>query len=325
MSSSKLRHFTDKPMAASPTVDRPGIGASGSIAGLAQSLVIKTQRAMLDEIGQQVGSPVVYLKAAWADPVLYGGHGQRTGGDMDILVDRGRASAFVRALVAHGFQRVEWPWRWASLRFGGHAWVMRAPRGLMFLDCHIGIAYRPWYDLPAAECMVRAVAYSSVDGPILSLCPEDQVLYVATHYANHGFCVEGRQLACHLEDTVRLLARFSVDWPTIEARARRGGLQLPLKLVADALRASGAPVPPGVGDGGRLFALRLRCAETWIATGRGLHRTKPYGRFLDLTFRQPVLCGRMTALPQHIIRRVGIRILDIAAEVVRRGFRLARG
>ena len=36
--------------------------------GLVQSLLIKAQRLQLDDLGRQVGTPVVYLKAAWADP-----------------------------------------------------------------------------------------------------------------------------------------------------------------------------------------------------------------------------------------------------------------
>src|SRR2546430_12838012 len=92
-------------------------------AGLVQSLVIKAQRRLLDQIGQKVATPVVYLKAAWADPVLYGGTGQREGSDIDVLVRPPAFFAFARALEGLGFRRYVVPWLRASFRFGYKAWT----------------------------------------------------------------------------------------------------------------------------------------------------------------------------------------------------------
>src|SRR3954464_3559034 len=156
-------------------MDHPG-------AGLVQSLVIKAQRTLLDGIGRAVGTPVLYLKAAWADPVLYGGQGQRTGSDVDVLVRPGAFFPFARALEENGFRRYVTPWMRATFRWGYKAWTYEGLPRWMTVDLHRRIAEAPWFDLPPQGCIDRAVAYDSVDGPILSLSPEDQVLYAAAHY-----------------------------------------------------------------------------------------------------------------------------------------------
>src|SRR5437867_772946 len=118
-------------------------------AGLVQSLVIQAERKLLDEVGQAVGTPVVYLKAAWADPVLYGGRGQRVGSDIDVLVRPASFLAFARALEERGFRRYVAPWLRASFRWGYKAWTYEGLPRWMTVDLHRGIAERPWFDLPA--------------------------------------------------------------------------------------------------------------------------------------------------------------------------------
>src|SRR5215207_6562985 len=125
-------------------------------AGLVQSLLIKAQRRLLDGVGERVGTPVVYLKAAWADPVLYGGRGERTGGDVDVLVRPAAFFAYALALEELGFRRYTVPWLRATFRWAYKAWTYEGRPRWVTVDLHRGIAEPPWFDLPAEDCLDRA-------------------------------------------------------------------------------------------------------------------------------------------------------------------------
>jgi hypothetical protein len=281
-------------------------------AGLVQSLVIKAQRRLLDDIGQKVSTPVVYLKAAWADPVLYGGTGQRWGSDIDVLVRPAAFLAFARALEAEGFRRYVAPWMRATFRLGYKAWTFEGLPRWMTVDLHRRIAEAPWFDLPPHGCIDRAVAYDSVDGPILSLSPEDQVLYAAAHYGQHRFTIDHR----HLDDIERLLRSRAIDWSLAQDRAGPAGLAVPLALLLDSLRARGVEVPAPPED----LALRWRLAyaHRWVATAPALERRLPPSRFVDNALRMPLLSGRPAALPRFVAGYLSMRALDVAAEVATR-------
>lgn len=284
---------------------------TGSRAGIVQSMAVKAQRIMLDEIGRDVGSPVLYLKSAWADPVLYGGRGERTGLDIDVLVRPASAPAFGWALEARGFRKCVLPWCRATMRFAAHAWTYVPPPGLVPVDLHVGLEARPWWTMDAHACIDRTVAYDSLDGPILSLCAEDQMVFAVLHYARHGFGLDQR----HISDMARLIETRALDWAAVQDRARWGGLLLPLFLFAEALRSRGAGVPALRWPTDRLFALRLRHARGWVATAPELRRTRPRSRVLDEA-RLAVLSGRPSAFPRHVARFALLRTLDLAWELL---------
>ncbi|HEY0711977.1 MAG TPA: nucleotidyltransferase family protein [Polyangia bacterium] len=150
-------------------------------AGLVQSLLIKGQRATLDEIGRAVGTRVLYLKAAWADPVLYGGRGERTGSDIDLLVAPAHFEAFAAALQARGFQRHLHPSASYERYFGHKEWSFAPPSGAVGIDLHRSLTEPIWYDLRTEDLIARARAWDSIDGPIWSLDAEDQIISGASH------------------------------------------------------------------------------------------------------------------------------------------------
>jgi hypothetical protein len=281
-------------------------------AGLVQSLLIKAQRRLLDGVGRQVGTPVVYLKAAWADPVLYGGRGERAGGDVDVLVRPASFAAFARALEGLGFRRYTVPWLRASFRWGYKAWTFEGRPHWVTVDLHRGIAEPPWFELPADQCVDRAITYDSVDGPILSLCPEDQVLYAATHYGQHRFSIDQK----HLDDTERLVRTRAIDWTVVLDRARPLGLEVALLLMLESLRARGAEVPATAE--GPALRWRLAFARRWVSTGPELERRFPMTRVVDNAIRMPLLSGRATALPRFIAGYMSLRALDVAVEMASR-------
>jgi hypothetical protein len=262
-------------------------------AGLVQSLLIKAQRTQLDAIGRQVGTPVVYLKAAWADPALYGGRGERVGGDVDILVLPDRFEAFAQVLADRGFRRCLHGSPSYERYFGHKEWSFDPPRGSLAVDLHRALTEPIWYDLPAEEVMARAIFWDTVDGPLLSLDAEDQLLYAAAHYANHFYDLDDR----HLKDCRRLLAAHPVDWDAVWARATRAHLRLPLALMVEALQKQGTaigPPPPAA------LGIRRRLAGLVVSTSAGLGRRRPRNRALDYLFLHPLLSGRPTALPRII-------------------------
>jgi hypothetical protein len=275
-------------------------------AGLIQSLLIKDQRRLLDQIGRRVGTKVVYLKAAWADPVLHGGRGERTGSDIDILVAAGAFEAFAGELLDRGFRRYRHPSPAHERYFGHKEWAFFPPAGRLPVDLHREVTEPIWWNLPGEELLARAIAYDSVDGPILSLSPEDQILYTAAHYANHLYDLDGR----HLGDCQRLLAAHAIDWALVAARARAAHLRLPLLLVVQALAARGCNVPRRIsgalGEESALRAIlletRRRIATRFVVTGPALRRRGPRSRLIDYAVMRPLLSDRLSALPRVVAR-----------------------
>jgi len=274
--------------------------------GLAHSMAIRRQRIVLDEVGREVGTRVVYLKAAWADPVLYGGRGARLGVDVDVLVSASKFEAFAQALARRGFRRQEHPAHPVSA-FVGKDWTFDAPAGFVPVDLHRSLAVPPWFDLPGAGPLDRAREYESLDGPILSLSPEDQVVFLAAHYGTHVFDLDDR----HLGDVVRLLRTHAVDWLAVEARGREAGLSVVLALCLSAIRAQGIDLPARLlaPSGG---AFRARWLQRFVDVP-ALARRRRWPRQLELLLLMPALSDRPTALPRFLARYLRYRIADLLA------------
>lgn len=269
-----------------------------------QSMGVRRQRLVLDEIGRAVGTRVVYLKSAWSEPVLYGGRGERSGVDVDVLVDAAAFEAFARALVQRGFVRLEHPDHPVSA-YAGKDWSFDAPAGYMAVDLHRALAVPPWFDLPGAGPLARAIPYDSVDGPILSLCPEDQVVFFAAHLGTHCLELDDR----HLEDVTRLAARFPIDWGVVCARAHQAGLFGALTVCAAALRVRGVALPDtALGPVGRLD-WRGR-ALRWFVEPGSLARRRALPPRLELVTVMPLLSDRRAILPRFLASYAGLRARD---------------
>jgi hypothetical protein len=283
--------------------------------GLQQSLLIQLQRRLLDEAGAKVGTPVVYLKAAWADPVLYGGSGERTGTDLDVLVRPSLFKSFGKALDAVGFVRHREPWHMVTHRLIGKAWLYQPPPNALPVDLHRNLSDSPWFSIPINDWIDRAISYDSVDGPILSLAPEDQVIYASSHYASHRYTL-GPQ---HLNDVVRLLAAHSVNWQVIKHRAQQGDIRLPLALFVDALRQRGVSAPDLVSDPSFVAPWRVAYVRRWLRLEPKLQRPSSLSS-TDLIGLMPVLSGNPTALPHFAARFALVRALDCGEELLFRMF-----
>lgn len=282
-----------------------------------QSLMVKAQREELDAVGLEVGTPVVYLKAAWSEPVLYGGRGLRTGCDIDVLVRPDRFEPFLQAMQRRGYT--------LDLRDVGSSWdrhhgkemVLLPPPGRIIVDVHRRLADRPWFDLPADPSIDRATSYPSVDGEILSLAPEDQILYGAAHYAGHHLSWDGR----HAHDLVLLLATTPVDWTTIERRANGAWLTFTLVVLAEALRRRGAQIPRLRAEDSRRIVLQRRVLQRWMGVGPDLARRRLRDARLERLIFLPLLTDRPTALARYLTQRAwlrGERLLEAARHALAR-------
>ena len=262
--------------------------------GLLQSLGIQVQRRELDAIARRLGTPLLFLKAAWSDPVLYGGRGERTGWDVDVLVHPEAFEAFAEQLQAEGYERTTWAGHTAT-NDARREWTFAPPPERMRVDLHRGLADTPWFRLDVEALFERAVDWDSPDGPIASLCAEDQVVYAAAHLSNHRFQMSGSR---HVEDIERLLAAQPVDWAAISTRARESSLEVPLHLLATALAAGGSPVGPEAFVEGALSQLRLRWLSRFV--GPSLDRRTTLGRRSEVLALMPALSGRLAALPAFL-------------------------
>lgn len=267
---------------------------------LARSLKVKRQRAALDAIGARLGVPVVYLKAAWADPVLYGGRGQRWGSDIDVLVPAAARRAFAEALEDEGYR-------------GDAMFEHRVQRGWQFrhdtligVDLHIRITEPVWFPFDSTAALSRAHAWPSVDGDIVGLCAEDQVVHATAHYASDRYTLDGR----HLGDIVLLLERQKVDWDAITDQCARAHMTIALHILATMLRRQGAVVPDislTVRDKVRLTALRR--VFNVGGTRRFFTKNREANIRIDLLTLMPLLSTRWSALPRLLASSAKARLV----------------
>lgn len=268
---------------------------------LAQSLVVKRQRQQLTEIGDAIGTKVVFLKAAWADPVLYEGRGERYGSDIDILVEAGAFVEFAEYLKTAGYERLRFVGR-EALNEARKEWAFEGRSDLsppqLPIDLHRGLADAPWFEMPPEPCLQAAVHYDSPDGPILSLAPSDQVSYAAVHYANHGLDLDDR----HVNDTARICGAYPIGWEHVAEGARRGSFYTALVWLARRLRQRNAEVPDWLVTGNATDRWRLRCIEALYQPelSPAWHQRR---RIVALA----LVSDRATALPYFVIRYVALR------------------
>lgn len=275
-------------------------------AGAVQALLLSRQRELLRDVGREVGADVLFLKAAWADVALYGGRGERTGSDLDVLVTPGRFESFGAALEERGFTRYEPPTHRATVTLGSREWTYSHRGAWMPVDLHRALAEAPWFDYDVVGLFDRAVEWPTTAGPVRSLGAEDQVLFAALHYAHHLYEIDGR----HAEDVVRLLGAHRVDWGLIQGEAERGGMRLALQLFCEHLRARGLDVPQEPWASSAVVRARRACVGRWVTVAPELKRSRPMRGRAGVLVERPMLSDRWQALPRWALRYAALRALD---------------
>lgn len=272
-------------------------------------MVAQRQRYQLVELGKLWGIRPVFLKAAWADEVLYGGQGRRIGGDIDVLIQPGEFRTYAKALETLGYRRIVSVSHRFTSDFGDKEWSFKQPGGLLPVDLHRGLSEH--FSAATKPFLNRVKEYPTPTGSILSLEEEDQVLYCVMHYMGHQFFLDGR----HLEDTARLTEAFALNWDEIRRRAVALGMLVPMALLVQALKHFGAasPEPEFFLASGRL-ARRFRWAQGWVDTSVGLGRkdgTQTKRRlYEDLLYRIPRLKGRPLDPAKTVAKYLTLRLGD---------------
>jgi len=258
-------------------------------------MLLQKQATTMREIGDEIGTPVLFLKAVWADPVLYAGSGRRAGADLDILVRPERFSAFAKRLRQLGYQGLQTD---NPLVMASKAWMFGPPHHGYVIDLHRGLAEEPYFTYPVGPLFERAHRYAGAYGPVLSLSPSDQILYAALHHANHGFDFRGQ----HIDDAAAVAQRFSIDWEYVLTTASIGGFRLAVFWLLGELRERSVAVPT-------LFATRRETRRLRVI--RHLVRSRRLGR-PGLWRRRVRLVNllttsRLTALPRALLHYVDCR------------------
>ncbi len=210
--------------------------------GLIQSLALRAQRELIREVAEELDAPVLFLKAAWADPVLYGNEGKRYGTDVDVLVRREIFDVFAERLEMRGFRRAKGVGGERERYFGHKETGLLPPKGSAYLpiDLHRAITDPIWFNCNPNDLFASARTYRVETEEILSLGLEDQIIHLCLHYAGHALDLDNR----HLEDVRRIVSMFPVDWNIVEQRANTIRCSTMLHLVLSELRSLGSNVPP---------------------------------------------------------------------------------
>jgi hypothetical protein len=115
-----------------------------------------------------------------------------------------------------------------------------APRGVV--ELHFRLLTGFGAALAGEDALVRARAFEMEGRTVRVLAPDDELLYLAVHAANHLFA-----RLSWLYDLKLLLRQSAIDWETVVMRARAAGLQGPAGVAFSLLRrALAAPVPESI-------------------------------------------------------------------------------
>ncbi len=265
--------------------------------GTLQQLLMHRQRAQIDAAGAACGAAVVYLKAAFSDPVLWGNAGQRRGSDIDILVEPRRFEPLCAALAGMGYRPYALPTRRATMTASRERTLFPPGRAGLAVDVHRALDHPPWCRVSTRALIGRARRYDSPEGPILALGPDDQVLHAVMHHAAHAFSLDGR----HADDIPRLGLRFAIDWPTVFARVAAAGLRVPCLLLTQRWRAQGLDIPPEPWTDSPGVSLRLGLARRWITTTPRMTRV-PIAPRPEALLLRPLLSDDPTALGRFLLQ-----------------------
>lgn len=165
--------------------------------------------------------PVIPLKGPALAETLYADPALRPFSDLDLLIRREHVLAADGLLQALGYRRLADGHSWEFDLAYDRAALYEGPDGVQ-VDLHWSLLSDPryvWEESAGLEVWERMIK-SQIDGQtVLGLCPEDLLLYLATHLAVH----HGLAGLLWYWDLALLLDRWGsrLDWPTVLERAAR--------------------------------------------------------------------------------------------------------
>lgn len=201
---------------------------------------------------------------AWKGPTLaaaaYGHVGLRAFSDLDILVERARIRNVVGVMLARGYTQSgptehafegPVPSSWREYKF------IPPAESLSCVEVHASGA--PWtfaVRLETRDLIARAVLIDVGGTPIPALSPEDMLLHLAIHGADHAWS-HLRMIA-----DVDAAASMPLDWTVAVERAQAGRIG---RMLAVALLLANDLLDTPLGDGAIAIARRDRTAQRLAA------------------------------------------------------------
>jgi hypothetical protein len=226
--------------------------------------------------------PVVVLKGAYLIETVHAGDpGRRPMMDVDVLVPPADFARALAALRAAGFAprggdaALEYP-------------VVALRRSGVDLELHDRVARAGRLHVTPRDLFARAVPLRVADRDALALAPEDALVHLCVHLAEHAYIARLRWVA----DVAWLAAcaHPPLDWDALRARARAAGAAFAVhRALTLAGALLGADVPPALLRD--LAPGRLRSA--WydlLVDHRSLRFSRlPFGRAADLLLALPAV------------------------------------
>ena len=223
-------------------------------AGAQQSMVLAGE--LLRVLGGLAtgGIKALPLKGPALAALAYGKLALRSFGDLDVLVRDRDVLAAKQLLLGLGYAP-ETPMsrRHERLHLQTHyVYTFVHNESHVIVELHYRIRPRYFsFALTAEQLWEQLVPITVGREEVLSLAPENLLLFLCAHGANH--CWERLAWICDIAELLRSYP--TLDWPKVMGRARAAGgermLLLGLRLAHDLL---GAQLPPAIAD-------RLRCDQ----------------------------------------------------------------
>ncbi len=209
-----------KPMGVVPSAWHEPLLAADLTAQVRHGNLVETARNVIAVCGR-IGAAVVLLKGISTSEALYPAPHLRPMADIDLLVSPDRRRAVESALLAAGYRKLE---DYPEKDDQHHGAPLHEPGRNVWTEIHRslfpeGDEFAAGNLFDTAMVMANSVASTFRGSPVLRLCPELQLVYIATSWMR-DITISGMQASFlpSMFDAIYLLQRngSSFDWQKLE-------------------------------------------------------------------------------------------------------------
>ena len=268
-------------------------------AALRHHLHIVWELAQLGSVLDATGGRWAVLKGPVLAELVYDAPGERSYGDLDLLVEPASFRQVTDDLIGAGSRLLDRNWRLMRREMRGQV-HLELPGGSL-LDLHWDLVnlYRGRLQLDTRAALERAASVDLGGVAAPTLDPTDSLIHVALHGTLSG----GDRLRW-MHDVAQAIRHRPPDWRELAARCAAWNASAPVGyLLKRAQEVLGADIPDGLAHRllGSRYAALLRMAD----------RIAPW----------QTASGRLTSPTLAIARSMGYGLPGAAAWFVRRGLR----
>ena len=244
---------------------------------------------------QAADLPVMLLKGLWLAEIVYRDLSARPSTDIDLLLRPADMPRFTRLALQMGFNVPAEASNICDLRPGGNEFPLIHAAERSYFDIHWAMTLAPDEALIDEEQMWRRSEMFAVAGTSCrSLGPEDHLLYVCFHAADHHrFLYVGPRALLDVATLVSTPPR-PIDWAAVVSRARELRWARGVWLMLDLARLHlGAPVPSSA----------LAALEPADPPDEALRGAVLDALFLDMRHKQGLPMNVVRLFEQNSLRR----------------------